>query len=124
MMRRFLRSSIHNATVTHADSELPVSLRLDPLVMIAAGLLPREEVEIVVAGTGDRITTYVEPGSSGEVRVHSAVAHHVRAGDVISILSWGLLHDGQTLAHTAKLVSVDGANRVVTLVEAASAPET
>ena len=91
--------------------------------MIAAGLLPREEVELVVAGTGDRFTTYVEPGSSGDVRVHSAVAHHVRVGDVISILSWGLLHDGQTLAHSAKLVTLDGDNQVVILIETPSTPE-
>ncbi len=77
----------------------------------------------MVAGTGDRFTTYVEPGSSGEVRVHSAVAHHVRVGDVISILSWGLLHDGQTLAHSSKMVTLDGDNRVISLIEAPSAPE-
>jgi aspartate 1-decarboxylase len=123
MMRRFLRSSIHNATVTRADTGFPVSLRLDPLVMTAANLLPREEIEIVVVTTGDRFTTFVEPGESGEVRVHAATEHHVRTGEVISILSWGLLHDGQTLGHSAKLVTLDASNRVVSLVEAPSAPE-
>jgi len=121
MMRRFLRSAIHNATVTVADGELPVALRLDPLVMTAAGLLPREEVEVVVIHTGDRFTTFVEPGSVGEVRVHSASAHHVRAGDVISLLAWGLLHDGQTLGHSARMVTIDAENRVISLTEVLSA---
>jgi aspartate 1-decarboxylase len=91
--------------------------------MTAANLLPREEIEIVVVTTGDRFTTFVEPGESGEVRVHAATEHHVRTGEVISILSWGLLHDGQTLGHSAKLVTLDASNRVVSLVEAPSAPE-
>jgi aspartate 1-decarboxylase len=112
MMRSLLRSVIRNATVTHADS---VGLRLDPLLLRAAELLPLEEVEVVNVATGAHFTTYVEAGEegSGEVRVYGPA----RAGDVISILCWGYLHDGQTLAHRAKVVTVDEGNRVVSLLE-------
>ena len=111
MMRALLRSVIRNATVTHADS---ASLRIDPILMRAAELLPLEQVEIVNVATGAHFTTFVEPGdeASGEVRVHG----HARAGDVVSILSWGYLHEGQTLAHAAKVVTVDEKNRVVSLL--------
>lgn len=122
MIRRFVRSAIHNATVTHSESAWPSSLRLDPVVMTAAVLLPREEVEIVVLSTGARFATWVEPGTAGEVRVHSGSEHHVRAGDAISIVSWGLLHDGQTLTHSAKLVTLDSGNVVVAIEEAPSVP--
>jgi len=40
-----------------------------------------------------------------------------RAGDIISILSYGTLHDGQTLAHRAKVITLDAANRIVSLTE-------
>ena len=112
MMRALLRSIVQNATVTHADS---VGLRLDPLLLRAAELLPLEQFEVVNVATGARFTTFVEAGEegSGEVRVHS----HARVGDVIAILCWGFLHDGQTLAHRAKVVTVDGENRVVSLLE-------
>ncbi len=112
MMRSLLRSIIQNATVTHADS---VSLRLDPLLLRAAELLPLEQVEVVNVATGERFTTFVESAAegSGEVRVHG----HARVGDAISILCWGFLHDGQTLAHRAKVVTVDGKNKVVSLLE-------
>ena len=50
---------------------------------------------------------------SGEVRVHG----HARVGDAITILCWGFLHDGQTLAHRAKVVTVNGNNKVVSLLE-------
>jgi len=111
MMRALLRSVIRNATVTHADS---ASLRIDPILMRAAELLPLEQVEIVNVATGAHFTTFVEPGQegSGELRVHG----QARAGDVVSILSWGFLHEGQTLAHAAKVVTVDAHNHVVSLL--------
>lgn len=119
MMRTFLRAAIHNATVTHAGAEWPVSLRIDPILLRAADLRPLEQVEIVSLGTGERFATFVEEAAegSGEVRVHGGERHHVRAGDVVSILSWGALHDGQVLGHRAKLVKLDSANRVVALLE-------
>jgi len=111
MMRALLRSIIRNATVTHADS---ASLRLDPLLMHAAELLPLERVDLVNVTTGAHFTTFVEAAAegSGEVHVHGPA----RVGDVVSILCWGFLHEGQTLAHQAKVVTVDGKNRVVSLL--------
>jgi aspartate 1-decarboxylase len=116
-MRRFIRAVISNAVVTSADSAAPVSARLDPLLLAAAGLLPFEEVEIVSVTTGERLVTFVEPGAKGEVRVHSGVTHHVRIGEVVSILSYGLLHDGQTLNHSARVVTLADGNEVVAVYE-------
>jgi aspartate 1-decarboxylase len=114
MIRRFLRSAIRHARVTHANR---TSLVIDPILLRAANVLPFEEVEIVNHATGERFTTFVESGAegSGEVRLH-----RVRVGDEISVLSWGMLHDGQTLNHAATLVSVDEDNRVVELSASSS----
>ncbi|HUP48416.1 MAG TPA: aspartate 1-decarboxylase [Thermoanaerobaculia bacterium] len=119
MIRRFVRAVIHNATVTHAGAAWPVSLRLDPILLRSADVQPYEEVEIVNVATGSRWSSWVEPAAegSGEVHVQSGSDHHVRKGEVITIVSYGLLHDGQTLAHKAKVLTLDGANRVVTLTE-------
>lgn len=105
MMRRLVRAAIQNATVTHGDA---LTLRLDPVILRAANVLPLEEVELVNHATGDRFTTFAEEAASGEVH-----APRMRAGDVISIVSWGILHDGQTLAHTATIVTLDAANAVI-----------
>ena len=119
MIRRFVRSVIHNATVTAADDKWPVVLRIDPILLRAIDVLPLEEVEIVNTATGRRFATWVEAGAegSGEVRVHSGLEQHVRRGDLISIVSHGLLHDGQTLTHRAKIVTVDSMNHVLSLTE-------
>lgn len=109
MMRRLVRAAVRNATVTRGEG---LALRIDPLILSAANILPLEEVELVNHATGARVTTFAEAGDAGEVS-----APHMRAGDVVSIVSWGMMHDGQTLAHRAKLVTVDAQNRVVALVE-------
>ena len=112
MMRRLVRAAIQNATVTGGEG---LTLRIDPVILRAANILPLEEVELVDHETGERLTTFAEIGGDGEV-----VAPHVRAGDIISIVSWGIMHDGQTLNHTAKVVTLDDRNSVVSIMEVAA----
>ncbi|HEX2833545.1 MAG TPA: aspartate 1-decarboxylase [Thermoanaerobaculia bacterium] len=109
MMRRLVRAAIRNATVTRGDA---LTLRIDPLLLRAANILPLEEVEVLNHATGERVTTFAEDGESGEVS-----APRMRVGDVVSIVSWGLLHDGQTLAHKATMVTVDAANVAIAIEE-------
>jgi aspartate 1-decarboxylase len=112
MMRRLVRAAIQNATVTSGEG---LTLRIDPVILRAANILPLEEVELVDHETGERLTTFAEIGGDGEV-----VAPHVRVGDIISIVAWGVLHDGQTLAHKATIVTLDPDNRVIAVTEAAA----
>ncbi len=107
MMRKLVRSAIRNLTVTQSEG---LTLRLDPVLLRAAAILPLEEVEIVHHATGERFTTFAEAADEGSGEVS---APRIRAGDRISIVSWGWLHDGQTLAHYATIVTVDEKNRVV-----------
>lgn len=104
-MRRLVRAVIQNATVTRGEG---LTLRIDPVVLRAANILALEEVELVNHATGARITTFAEVGASGEV-----VAPQTRAGDVVSIVAWGTMHDGQTLNHWATVVTLDAQNTVV-----------
>ena len=113
MIRRLVRSVIRNATVTSA-SDSP-ALRLDRVLMNAMEVRAFEEVEIVNDATGARSTTWVEEGNAGEVRVP-----RMRAGDRVTILSSGLLHDGQTLAHKARVVSVGEKNELLSIGERSS----
>ncbi len=109
MMRRLVRAAVQNATVTRGEG---LTLRIDPVILRAADILPLEEVELVNHATNERFTTFAEPGAGKEV-----IAPGVRTGDVISIISWGVMHDGQTLNHTAKVVTLDGENVVVAIRE-------
>jgi aspartate 1-decarboxylase len=109
MMRRLLRALIRNVTVTSGEGS---SLRIDPVVLRAAGILPLEEVEVVNHSRTTRYTTFVEQGGSAQ-----CIVPGTRTGDVVSILSWGLMHDGQTLNHTARIVTVNEHHAVVAVEE-------
>lgn len=112
MMRRLVRAAIRNATVTGGEG---FTLRIDPVILHAANILPLEEVEVVNQATGERTITFAEIGESGAV-----IAPRMRAGDLVSIVSHGIMHDGQTLAHKATIVTLDGENRVVAVSEVAA----
>jgi Aspartate decarboxylase len=79
-MRRFVRSLIHNATVTSAEHS--AALKLDPVLMRAMEVRAFEDVEIVNVATGARSSAWVEEGAPGRVRVPQ-----MRAGDIITVIS-------------------------------------
>ena len=106
------RAIIREVTVTHGD--VRDALRIDPVLLRSAELRPFEEVEIVNLTTGARLRTWVEEAAeaSGEVHVPDA-----RAGDRLTIVAYTLLHEGQTLAHKVKLVTVDEKNAAIAVEE-------
>ena len=112
MMRRLVRAAVQKATVTHGGGQ---TLKIDPLILRAAGILPLEEVELVNHATGERVVTFAEAGEAGQVS-----APRMRSGDAISIVSWGTMHDGQTLHHHATIVTLGERNEVVAIGEAAA----
>lgn len=120
MIRTFLRSKIHRATVTEANLDYEGSITLDRHLINAAALQPFEKVEIYNVNNGERFATYVIEGEAGrgEVILNGAAAHKVKAGHKIIIASYGGLHEGEILNHRPKLVFVDEKNRVQTLKEA------
>ncbi len=117
-MRTLLRSVIQNATITSVDSAGPARLRADGFVLCAAEMLAFEKVQVVEAITGTRFETWIEaaPEGSGEISLHGA-GTHLRAGQQISVAVYVALHEGQTLGHTARFVSLDAHNRVVEAIE-------
>ncbi|MDP9362319.1 MAG: aspartate 1-decarboxylase [Acidobacteriota bacterium] len=118
-MRTLLHAVIQNAVVTSAATLWPVSLRVDAFVMRAAEILPFEEVEVVNVDTGERFRTWVEPAQegSGEIALHAGSRSPVRTGDTISILSFVTFHEGQTIAHKPRIVTLGTDNHVVSVGE-------
>jgi aspartate 1-decarboxylase len=72
------KSKIHRATVTHADLEYEGSLSIDRDLMVAANIIPYEEVHIWNITSGTRLVTYAmeAPGGSGIICANGAAAHH------------------------------------------------
>lgn len=117
MMRIMLKSKIHRATVTQADLDYVGSVTIDSALMDAADLLEGEQVAIVDVTNGARIETYAIPGDrgTGVIGINGAAAHLVHPGDLVIIMSYGLLDDAEARALEPRVVHVDTENRVVKL---------
>jgi len=126
MIRNFLRSRIHRATVTEANVAYEGSMTIDRHLMNAAGLEPYEKIEVYNVTNGNRFETYVIEGAAGagEICVNGAAAHLAGPGDKVIIACYCMLHAGQILDHKPRLVFVDEANRVKELKEAEVAGRT
>jgi len=115
MQRFMLKSKIHRATVTDSNLHYQGSLTLDEALMKAADLLPFEEVQVYNITNGNRFDTYVIKGKrgSGTICVNGAAAHLAKKGDLVIIASYVLLEEKKTKGHRAKIVFVDGKNRIL-----------
>jgi aspartate 1-decarboxylase len=124
MLRVMMKSKIHRATVTQADLDYVGSISIDSALMDAADLLEGEQVAIVDVTNGARLETYVIPAprGSGTIGINGAAAHLVDPGDLVIIISYGSMDDGEARALVPRVVHVDEANRVVKLGEDLAEP--
>jgi aspartate 1-decarboxylase len=115
MFRTMLKSKIHRATVTQADLHYVGSVTVDPVLMEAADLLDGEQVTIVDVTNGARLETYVITGErgSGVLGINGAAAHLVHPGDVVILISYGVMDQAEAAANRPKVVFVDEANSIV-----------
>lgn len=108
-MRWFLRSKIHNATVTHARVDYVGSITIDEALVEKSGMKEGEKVLVVDNTNGARVETYVILGErdSGVIQTNGAAAHLIKAGDQVIIMGFELAED----TIEAKNILVDGDNK-------------
>ena len=85
-----LKSKIHRVKVTGADLDYIGSITIDKDLMDAANIIEGEKIQIVNNNNGERLETYVIPGSrgSGEITVNGAAAKKVNIGDVLILITY------------------------------------
>jgi aspartate 1-decarboxylase len=124
MQRTMLKSKIHRATVTQADLHYVGSVTVDADLAEAADLLDGEQVAIVDITNGARLETYVIVGErgSGVIGINGAAAHLVHPGDLVILISYGVMDDAEARSYRPRVVHVDGENRIVDLGADPAAP--
>lgn len=93
MLLQIHKSKIHRATITQANLNYVGSITIDEALMEAANLLEGERVQIVNNNNGERLETYVIPGErdSGIICLNGAAARKCEVGDIVIIISYGLM---------------------------------
>lgn len=125
MLRRFLRSKIHKAHVTHADLEYEGSISIPPELLKSSKILPNEAVEIWNVTNGNRLETYAIEGLSGskDICINGAAAHLCRPGDVIIIACFSYLTEVDIITHKPTVVFVDSNNKIKQITEEIPGPQ-
>jgi aspartate 1-decarboxylase len=93
MQIEVLKSKIHRVTVTGADLNYMGSITIDEELMDAANIISGEKVQIVNVNNGERIETYVIPGTrnSGNITLNGPAARKVQKGDILIIISYAIM---------------------------------
>ncbi|MEZ4769661.1 MAG: aspartate 1-decarboxylase [Caldilineales bacterium] len=114
MLRQMLLGKIHRAVVTAADVNYVGSITVDPVLFEAAGMVPWERVQVVDVENGNRLETYIIPGTpgQGEIQLNGAAARLVSPGDHVIIMSYGLLTEEELKTHRPRVVLVGEGNTV------------
>jgi aspartate 1-decarboxylase len=118
MVRTFMNSKIHRATVTDSDLNYIGSLTLSPELLEAANIGVHELVHIVNINNGARFETYTILGTPGanEVIVNGAAARLVQRGDKVIILSYAQLTETEVAGHKPTIVHVDEDNKILEML--------
>jgi len=93
MQIQVVKSKLHRVTVTGADLNYIGSITIDEALMEAANIIEGEKVSIVNINNGERLETYAIKGNrnSGDITLNGPAARRVQKGDIIIIISYGIL---------------------------------
>ncbi|MDY0090309.1 MAG: aspartate 1-decarboxylase [Flavobacteriaceae bacterium] len=116
MQIQVVKSKIHRVTVTGADLNYIGSITVDEALMEAANIIEGEKVSIVNINNGERLETYVIKGNrnSGEITLNGPAARKVQKGDIIIIISYGLLDFEEAKTFKPALVFPNEKNNTLT----------
>lgn len=115
MQRLMCKGKIHRATVTEADINYVGSISIDEELMRRARIHPYEMVQITSLRNATRWKTYAlpAPAGSGKIGLNGPPALLFQPGDLVIILSLGLMEEREIETMQPQIVFVDGRNRIV-----------
>lgn len=114
MFRTILKSKIHRAHVTEANLYYEGSITIDSKLMDAADLIAGEKVEVLNLNTGARLETYAIKGKAGTgvICLNGPSCRGACVGDQVIVLAYALAQDAEAAKIKAKVIKVDGKNRI------------
>lgn len=118
MFRHMMKAKLHRAQVTEANLNYVGSITIDEDLLDAVDMVPNEQVQIVNNNNGARFETYIIPGErgSGVVCLNGAAARLVEEGDVVIIISYGLVSEEEVKTHQPKVAIIGENNKIVEMI--------
>lgn len=112
MLRTFLKSKIHRATVTESNLDYIGSLTIDSYLMELADIKEYEQIQVLNISNGNRLTTYAISGqkNSGVICANGAASHQIKKGDLVIIVSYAQVNEEEIKNFSPKIVHVNKNN--------------
>lgn len=109
MQVEVFKSKIHRVKVTEADLNYIGSITIDEDLLDAANMIEGEKVQIVNINNGERLETYTIKGKrgSGEICLNGPAARKVAVGDIVIIISYGIMDFEEAKTFTPSIVFPD-----------------
>tara|TARA_B100000795_G_C22806823_1_gene445578 strand:+ start:8102 stop:8449 length:348 start_codon:yes stop_codon:yes gene_type:complete len=106
MLIHVVKSKIHRVKVTGAELNYIGSITIDEDLLDAANIVEGEKIQVVNNNNGARLETYVIPGprASGEITLNGAAARKVAKGDILILITYGIISQEEALTFKPSLV--------------------
>jgi aspartate 1-decarboxylase len=114
MLRTLLAAKIHSCTITDANLHYMGSISIDERLLIAAGIVPYEQVQVVNVNNGERFITYAIAAASGagSIELNGAAARLGVKGDKLIVMTYAQFTDAEAKHHHPQVVMVDDRNQI------------
>lgn len=115
MLRTFLKSKLHLARVTEANTAYEGSVSIDQALLEAADIAAYEQIHVWDVTNGARLITYAIPArpGSGTICVNGAGARLVQPGDRLIIASFAQGTAQEAAAWQPRKVFLNDRNQTV-----------
>jgi aspartate 1-decarboxylase len=115
MQIEMFTGKLHQAVVTQCDLHYQGSITIDAELLVAAGILPYQRVDIYNVNNGNRFSTYTLPGKSGSkvIGINGAAARLCNVGDRVIIVAFGTFDRQEIKDHQPKVVLLNDKNEIV-----------
>lgn len=113
MQIQVLKSKIHKVRVSEANLEYQGSITIDEDLLDAAGIHVYEKVQVLNINNGERLETYVIKGTrgSGIICMNGPAARKAAVGDVLIIITYGLIDEKEAANHKPVVIFPDNQNK-------------
>jgi len=114
MFIKVLKSKIHRAIVTQADLNYIGSITIDEDLMDAVDIIENEKVHVVNINNGERLETYAikGPRGSGVICMNGPAARKAQKGDVVIIISYGIMDKEEAKTFKPRIIFPDDSNKI------------
>ncbi len=117
MLRTLLAAKIHSCTITDANLHYMGSISIDESLLIAVGIVPYEQVQVVNVNNGERFITYAiaSASGSGSIELNGAAARLGVKGDKLIIMTYAQFTEIEAQNHHPQVVILDDRNQITDL---------